>query len=216
LRALIVANMARFNAVPIDSSRAEFNRVLALSPRIRMPRLYGWWASDGDTAAIRTYINSFWAEGDRVRTASEDAMIRSFIASGRGYLALARRDSATALRVLAGTKDTLAECWSDNRVAIVQLLMAAGRYREAAHRLERRWPGTTSCNNGVDDVLWTMERARVFDRLGRRDEAASNYAFVMGAWRSADPELQPYVREASAALRRLKRTGARVLAVSGR
>jgi len=200
----------------VDSSRTEFNGILALSPRIRMPRLYGWWAADGDTAAIRTYINSFWAEGDRVRTPSEDAMIRANIVAGRAYLALARRDSATALRVLGATKDTLAECWSDNRLIIVQLLIAAGRYRDAAHRLERRWPGTTSCSNGVDDILWTMERARVLDRLGRRDEAASNYAFVMAAWRTADPELQPYVREASAALRRLRRGGARVLASSRR
>jgi len=26
--------------------------------------------------------------------------------------------------------------------------------------------------------MWTMERARVFERLGRFDEAAANYAFV--------------------------------------
>ena len=212
LRALIMYDMSRFNAVPVDSSRAEFKRVLALAPRIRMPRLFGWWATDGDTAAIRTYIDSFWAEGDRVRSHSEDAMIRAYIMAGRGYLALARRDSATALRVLAETKDTLAECWSDNRVAIVQLLVAAGRYREAAHRLQRRWPGTTTCSNGVDDILWTMARARVLDKLGRRDEAAENYAFVMAAWRTADPELQPYVREASAAVRRLRRRGSSVLA----
>jgi serine/threonine-protein kinase len=135
LRTLIIYNMARFNAVPVDSSRSEFNQILALAPRIRMPRLYNWWATDGDTAAIRTYLNSFWAQGDRLRTPSEDAMIRAYIVAGRGYLALARRDSATALRVLAGAKDTLAECWSDNRVAIVQLMIDAGRYREAAHRL---------------------------------------------------------------------------------
>jgi tetratricopeptide (TPR) repeat protein len=214
LRALVMYDLARFNAAPIDSSRAEFRGILALAPRIRMPRLYGWWATDGDTAAIRTYIDSFWAEGDRLRTPSEDAMIRANIVSGRGYLALARRDSATALRVLAGTKDTLAECWSDNRVTIVQLLVRAGRYREAARRLERRWPGTTSCSNGVDDILWTMERARVLDRLEQHDDAAANYAFVMAAWRTADPELQPYVREASAALLRLRRNGARVLAAS--
>jgi hypothetical protein len=124
---------------------------------------------------------------------------------------LARGDSATALRVLASTKDTLSECWSDNRVTIVRLLVAAGRYRDAASRLERRWPGTTSCSNGVDDVLWTMERARVLDRLGQRDAAAANYAFVTAAWRTADPELQPYVREASAALRRLRQSGARIM-----
>jgi hypothetical protein len=115
------------------------------------------------------------------------------------------------LRVLASTKDTLSECWSDNRVTIVRLLVAAGRYRDAASRLERRWPGTTSCSNGVDDVLWTMERARVLDRLGQRDAAAANYAFVTAAWRTADPELQPYVREASAALRRLRQSGARIM-----
>jgi len=212
LRALVMYDLARFNVVPRDSSHAEFNRILALAPRTRMPRLYSWWATDGDTAAIRTYIDSFWAEGDRIRTPSADAMIRAYIVSGRGYLALARRDSATALRVLAGTKDTLSECWSDNRVTIVRLLVAAGRYRDAAQRLERRWPGTTSCSNGVDDVLWTLERARVLDRLGQRDEAAANYAVVMAAWRTADPELQPYVREASTALRRLRRDGAKVLA----
>jgi hypothetical protein len=85
----------------------------------------------------------------------------------------------------------------------VQLLIAEGRYREAAARVERRWPGTTSCSNGFDDVIWTMERARVFDHLGRRDQAKENYAFVADAWRTADPELQPYVREARAAMSRL-------------
>jgi hypothetical protein len=44
----------------------------------------------------------------------------------------------------------------------------------------------------------------VFDHLGRRDEAAANYAFVAEAWRTADPELQPYVRESRAAIARLE------------
>ena len=89
-------------------------------------------------------------------------------------------------------------------MTLVQLLRATGRYREAGERLERRWPGTTKCSNGVDDVLWTMERARVFDHLGRRDLAIESYAFVADAWRTADPELQPYVRESHAALARLR------------
>jgi len=88
--------------------------------------------------------------------------------------------------------------------ALVQLLIAEGRDREAAQRLERRWPGTTSCSNGFDDVLWTMTRARVFDRLGRRDRAVENYAFVADAWRTADPELQSYVRESRRGIARLK------------
>jgi serine/threonine-protein kinase len=214
LRAGVIYNMSRFSMLPVDSTRAEFHQILALAPRVRMTTLYGWWATDGDTAAIRTYIDGFWAEGARLRTASVDALLRANIVAGRAYLALARRDTAAALRELVTTRDTLHHCWSENRVTIVKLLSAAGRDREAAHRLERRWPGTTSCSNGVDDVLWTMERARVFNRLGRRDEAATNYQFVIDAWRTADPELQPYVREATAALKRLRQNGARVLASS--
>ena len=95
--------------------------------------------------------------------------------------------------------------------ALVRLLSAAGKYRDAAKRLERRWPGTTVCGNGVDDVLWTLERGRVFERVGRREEAAASYEFVIAAWRTADPELQPYVREATQALRRVRR-GGRVIA----
>jgi len=122
----------------------------------------------------------------------------------RAYLALAKRDTASALNQLVTTPDTLHECWYETRLTLVQLLVAAGRYREAASRLERRWPGTSGCSNGVDDVLWAMERARVFERLGRRAEAAENYALVADAWRTADMELQPYVRESHAALTRLK------------
>ena len=101
------------------------------------------------------------------------------------------------------TADTLNECWYDNRLALVQLLLAEGRYREAGQRVERRWPGTTSCSNGFDDVMWTMARARVFDRLGRRDQAVESYALVADAWRTADSELQPYVLESRAAIARL-------------
>ena len=85
----------------------------------------------------------------------------------------------------------------------MNLLVATGRYDEAASRLERRWPGTSECSNGVSDVMWTMERARVFERVGRREEAAANYAFVADAWRTADPELQGIVHESKEALTRL-------------
>ena len=131
-------------------------------------------------------------------------MLRASAAAGRAYLALAKRDTASALRLFLTTTDTLHECWGENRTTIVQLLVTAGRYREAAKRLERRWPGTTGCSNGFDDVLWTMQRARVFERLGRRSEAAADYAFVADAWRTADLELQPFVRESREALARLK------------
>ena len=96
--------------------------------------------------------------------------------------------------------DTLHECWYDNRLTLVQLLIAKHRFKDASTRLERRWPGTSGCGNGFDDVLWTLARARVATQLGRTDEAVASYAVVAAAWRTADPELQPFVREARKAL----------------
>jgi TolB-like protein len=204
LRPAVLYNMAQVGIVPPDTARAEFKRILALAPRTRITRLYGWWATDGDTSAIQTYINGFAETERRPNTASVIGMLRASASAGRAYLALAKRDTNAALTRLLTTSDTLHECWHENRLTLVQLLAATGRYREAGKRLERRWPGSTACSNGFDDVVWTMERARVFERLGRRSQAAANYAFVADAWRSADPELQPLVRESREAIARLK------------
>jgi eukaryotic-like serine/threonine-protein kinase len=205
LRPTVVYNMARVGMIPPESARAEFARVLALAPRTKMTKLYGWWATDGDTLSIQTYIAQFTDAERRLRTPSGIEMLHASVSGGRAYLALAKRDTASAMKQFLTMRDTLHECWYDNRLTIVQLLMVSGRHEDAAQRLERRWPGTTSCSNGFDDVIWTMERARVFDRLGRRAEAAKNYAFVVEAWRNADPELQPIVRAARAALQRIQR-----------
>ena len=50
-----------------------------------------------------------------------------------------------------------------------------------------------------------LERGRVNERLRERDKAVTAYQFVADVWRNADPELQPYVAEARAALVRLGR-----------
>ena len=199
----VTYNLGRFGILPTDSVRAEFRAILAQSPRTKIIKLYRWWAADGDTAAIQRYVRDFGAS--KLQSATGKAMLRASVAAGHAYGALAKGDTALAVRQLLTTPDTLHACWYDQRVTLVQLLVATGRYREAAPRLERRWPGTSACSNGVDDVVWTMERARAFERLGRKAEAVANYAFVADAWRTADPELQPWVREAREAVTRLGR-----------
>ena len=52
-------------------------------------------------------------------------------------------------------------------------------------------------------VTWALERARVAERLGERDGAIRGYQYVADVWRHADPELQPYVTEATQGLARL-------------
>jgi hypothetical protein len=190
--------------IPADTARVEFAHVLALAPRIRLAKLYRWWATEGDTSAIQSYIGGFLDAERKLRSASGFEMLQASAAAGRAYLAIARRDTALALARFLTNADTLHECWYDSRMTVVQLLMATGRYREADARLARRWPGTTACSNGFDDVMWTLERARVAERLGRHEQALANYALVADAWRTADAELQPYVREARAGLSRLR------------
>jgi hypothetical protein len=53
------------------------------------------------------------------------------------------------------------------------------------------------------EILWTLERARVAERLGERDAAARDYQYVADIWRRADPQLQPYVEEAKEGLVRV-------------
>jgi len=46
-------------------------------------------------------------------------------------------------------------------------------------------------------------RGRVAERLGERERAIQSYTWVVSMWRNADPELQPYVREAREGVVRL-------------
>jgi hypothetical protein len=50
--------------------------------------------------------------------------------------------------------------------------------------------------------LGKLEQGRIAERLGQRQKAIDCYQFVVDVWRHADPELEPYVREARAGLAR--------------
>jgi len=125
------------------------------------------------------------------------------IAATRAFLALARGDSAEALRLFDARPDTacFGTCVIDDLVH-VQLLAARGRPADAAARLERPLVGFSPGIMPVE-VLRALERGRVNERLGNRDRAIEGYSLVVQAWRNPDPELLPYVTEARAALARL-------------
>jgi tetratricopeptide (TPR) repeat protein len=124
-------------------------------------------------------------------------------AAGHAFLALARGDSAEALRLFDALPDTacFGACMIDDLVH-VQLLAARGRYADAKARLERPPVGFSPGLLPVE-VLRGLERGRVYERLGDREGAIAGYSLVVQAWRNADPELKTYVDEARAALARL-------------
>ena len=53
------------------------------------------------------------------------------------------------------------------------------------------------------EVLWSLLRGRVAERIGEREQAIRSYSGVVGMWRRPDPELEPYVAEAREGLARL-------------
>ncbi|MGH7521598.1 MAG: protein kinase domain-containing protein [Gemmatimonadales bacterium] len=125
------------------------------------------------------------------------------IAAERAYLALARGDSAAALRLFDARPDTAA--YGGNAIddlVHAQLLATRGRPTEALALLERPPVGF---NPGVSvvEILRALERGRVNERLGYRERAIDAYARVVQAWRNPDPELQPFVDESRQALVRL-------------
>jgi len=205
----ILAPLALLGAVPRDTARAVFGSWLNWKNKQHDPWwALPWWAEQHDTEAIATL--------GRMATVALRAPPVPIAPSGRevagyltravpAYLALARGDSATALRLFEALPDSacLGECELDALVR-AQLLSARGRYRDAARRLatapvlDRTWWAISPTR-----ILWELERGRVAERLGDRDAARSGYAFVVAAWLHPDAALQPYVREARGGLARL-------------
>jgi hypothetical protein len=129
------------------------------------------------------------------------------ISLARAALALARRDTAEALRrflafpdsVCSGFYASLSPSLAPLKMKRFELLAATGRDREAAAVAD----GQVTLPLTVSAVIRTLERARVAERLGDRATAIHAYQFVIAIWRDADPGLGPYVAEARAALNRL-------------
>jgi serine/threonine-protein kinase len=120
-------------------------------------------------------------------------------AAALAHLALVQRDTAEALRRFEALPDTLCpRCYPD-RLTRARLLTARGRHRDAMADLREPLVALLS----PFELLFALERGRVAERLGDRQEARESYAFVVASWARGDPELQPYVAAARAGLRRV-------------
>jgi tetratricopeptide (TPR) repeat protein len=201
----VLAQIVLIGGMPNDSARALALRwggrpgdgAIFAAPLLAMQR---------DTATLKRLVQLI----DSVRQrppASAPPIARDVLgymaSANRAYLALARGDTTGALKLFDARPDTACYgvCAIDDLVH-VQLLASRGRLADAAERLARP---LTGFNPGFlpIEVLRALERGRVHERLGNRDQAVAGYAFVVNAWRNADPELRAYVDEARAGLQRL-------------
>jgi tetratricopeptide (TPR) repeat protein len=184
--------------IPPDSARAAMLHRMELgAAAIQIGDLL-FWADEGDTAQLRLAVD---LRRRAMRAVGLDGMLPHLSEVAAALDALARRDSAEALRRLDAIPDsTCIQCLPELDFVHARLLAAARRDSAAWHLLAMH---DMAIAGGALAVPRMMERARVAERLGMTREAVDAYTFVVEAWRRPDPELQPIVDEATAALKRL-------------
>jgi tetratricopeptide (TPR) repeat protein len=200
-------DLALTGLVTGDAARAVFDEWLRGLRTHRSGDLQGalpWWASRGDTASLQQFIQRADSEAARDPSPWGWSNVSFDRLAARAYLTLARRDSTEALAQFMVLPDTIClECLLSAKLTTVRLLVARGRFREAAVLLDLRLERAGFLPGPLQPEVWVLERGRVNDRLGNRAKAIRAYRYIAEVWRNADPELQPYVQEARTALRRL-------------
>jgi hypothetical protein len=154
-----------------------------------------WWSEHQDVAKVgqvKERCASARTDGDRNAIPLAAAACDS---AARGYLALARGDTALTARLFAGLPLAICGFSCDrSRITGARLFRALRDARGAADLLEKRQPGV---NNGdLFEGWWHLERGRVAQLEGDAPRARSEFAKVERLWAQADGELKPYVDEA--------------------
>ena len=191
--------LARVGVIPEDTVRAFANDVLSGPAGYQRYLLLQWWMQVGDTASLNRVI----AAADSAAAVAEDPALPNFMRrTARAYAALAAGDTSTALQAFSELRIFPCPYCYQERLVTARLLVATGRDREAADVLEEL-PIMTAAWPRPGWIVWTMERARVNDRLGNSEAAIRDYSHVVDVWRDADPYFRPVVEEARDALARL-------------
>jgi hypothetical protein len=153
-----------------------------------------WWSARRDTSAIKLYA-------ERLKQADKTGLGADpyWRVATEAYLALARADTAKAIRGLQSLPAAIGQVWYE-RLTLARLLTAKGRDREAFAVLDAGFPWAYQ---SLERVPWALERARLAERLGDNDTARYWYGYVVRVWKHADPDFMAPTREARAALDRL-------------
>jgi serine/threonine-protein kinase len=197
----ILLGIGALESVPSERVESLVPQSMSSFPAYTRLALLPRWAARHDTAQIRAFL----ADSGRLmnQIAVDDSLWLPMLSrAGRGFLALARGDSAVAATNFASLPNICGTSCKELKLVAARVLANARREREAERLLER---GSPAVYEGYDvwAGLWELERGRLAEQLGNRARAAEAYRFVVDVWRHADPSLQAYVAEARAALRRL-------------
>ncbi len=162
-----------------------------------------------DTVMLDKLVIGAEARAKADTTAQRRAVLGYFAASSRAYAALARGDSAKATALFDLLSDTLYVLPVDQFIRA--RLVARHDPKRALALLER--------STSTGDLMYAarqLERGRIAEKLGEREQAVDAYAYVAAVWRNAEPEpLKDAVKEARSALGRLDADGRMRATMSG-
>jgi serine/threonine-protein kinase len=211
-------SLSLLGAIPESLAATTFGQALEPGRAWPMPpsstarQLRGlpWWRARGDTASLARFARRAEQEARTQGSARGKLQSRYLHLAATAYLALARADSAEALGLFQAIPDTLCivnACFYEKLIE-ARLLASQGQARQAEAVLDRSvWsderPYLGNLGGGPLFVLGILEQGRIAEGLGERQKARDSYQFVADVWRHADAELEPYVREARAGLKRL-------------
>ena len=187
-----------FGVMPAETVTAAISRRPIGSELVPGHWLW-WWEARGDTAALRRFAHSADSVAAQRAPLVGPGYWRFLAGWARASEAFARHDTAEAIRRFSALSDSLCPMCVEQPLSKARVLAAVGRDREALALVDRNVPGTAVINR----IPYRLETARLSEKVGDRDLAIAAYQDVLNAWRRADPELQPFVAEARAALARL-------------
>lgn len=190
----LFAELARLGRVPADTARAVFDRWLQERRWSGIYSALPSWAEARDTNSLN--VAARWWDSLRTEGPTDVGAAAGFFARAtEAYLTLARGDSAGALERLAVLPNWPCYTCYHEQLARARILVASGQDREAIDLLDHM-PFHAEQVPPAEAVMVALERGRVLERLGNREEAIRAFSFVTDAWRNADPELRPFVEEA--------------------
>jgi hypothetical protein len=192
----LLMELALLGAIPADSLDQVIAQWMASSNKREFAAVQWalpWLAERRDTTTLRRYADAVKSRSSQ--DAGDQRLARYRRGAVDAYLALARADTAAAIKGLTALPDTVClECYGD-RVTLGRLMSGqpdiASRQQAATLLDERLFTSLTPI-----EVLRAVYRGRVLLQLDRREEALRAYELVTAAWAKGDPQVQPYVREA--------------------
>lgn len=185
-------------ALPHDSAHALF-KAWASPGNALTPLALPYLAAAGDTTSLRAAARHLEAESIATSDSLSRALARYSAATARFFLALARHDTAGAVRHATAMPDSLCLEGCD------LIRLARGRLLARLNQPDSAIALLTPAHRTLVfplAPLFALE-ARVAERAGRGADALRDYRYVALVWRDADADLRDEVNEALGALQRL-------------